>query len=542
MNLVLFQPDAVMLPSKRLLVSVLQHPLLAAMLELYHKQISDKTLCVLPMSMASDTRLNGDICQYSATEPIIASWMSSDVEPVPWICISHGAHIDLINEARVALLLSHTEASVVCLGADERLAGHREQIRYASDGSIVGFRRYYEDSVLAVPPFEEWPHRVYIRSDCVSHFASLPLRFKAFDELCEAHDLQVQSFSVAGSSYDLNTAQGQMELVKFINRHDEYVQAILESVRGFQCISHDKAIPGRKPRVVGKVWLSTTSEVSPDAVLISPVVVSEKVRIQGKALLESSLVSANVHVEGNTIVSQCIFDGHQDACQKTGHGSTVWDVPSQQSRFRQWSGWAYINTLKRAVDIAIALIVVVLFFPIFPGIALAIKINSPGPVFYKAKRQGLYGKEFDCLKFRTMKVGADQLQDKLRAINEVDGPQFKMADDPRISAVGHFLRETYLDEIPQFLNVLKGDMSLVGPRPSPKSENTQCPRWRDARLSVRPGITGLWQLLRTREPLRDFQEWIHYDIDYIKRVSARLDIWICWKTFLQMLGKFGEQF
>ena len=128
--------------------------------------------------------------------------------------------------------------------------------------------------------------------------------------------------------------------------------------------------------------------------------------------------------------------------------------------------------------------VLILFLPIFPVIALAIKLNSPGPIFYGARRQGLHGKVFRCLKFRSMKPGSDKLQEQLRAINEVDGPQFKMADDPRISAVGRFLRETYLDEIPQFINVLRGEMSVVGPRPSPKGENTQCPGWRDA-LSVR---------------------------------------------------------
>ena len=276
--------------------------------------------------------------------------------------------------------------------------------------------------------------------------------------------------------------------------------------------------------------------------LISPVVISDQAHVESKVIIESSIIKTNAHVKKKTIVSHRVLDEGQDAHPQGAPGKVLWDSQPQKSRFRHWSSWAYINTLKRSIDVVSALAVIVLFLPIFPAIALAIKINSPGSIFYKARRQGLHGKEFNCLKFRTMKVGADQLQDKLRAINDVDGPQFKMVDDPRISAVGRFLRETYLDEIPQFINVLKGEMSVVGPRPSPKEENTQCPRWRDARLSVRPGITGLWQLLRTREPLRDFQEWIHYDIDYVKRVSARLDMWICWRTFLQMLGKFAEQF
>jgi lipopolysaccharide/colanic/teichoic acid biosynthesis glycosyltransferase len=186
--------------------------------------------------------------------------------------------------------------------------------------------------------------------------------------------------------------------------------------------------------------------------------------------------------------------------------------------------------------------VLILFAPVLILVALAIKLTSPGPVFYKDKRQGLHGKEFDCLKFRTMILGADKIQDILRIVSQVDGPQFKIADDPRINTVGWFLRETYIDEIPQFINVMLGQMSIVGPRPSPKSENTLCPFWRDARLSVRPGITGLWQIYRTRQPMKDFQEWIHYDIEYVRNLSLRMDLSICWKTAMKLLGNFIDQF
>ena len=139
-------------------------------------------------------------------------------------------------------------------------------------------------------------------------------------------------------------------------------------------------------------------------------------------------------------------------------------------------------------------------------------------------------------------IGADQIQDKLRVVNKVDGPQFKLPDDPRISVVGRFLRDTYIDEIPQFFSVLLGQMSIVGPRPSPESENTSCPPWRDARLSVRPGITGLWQVCRTRQAMKDFQEWIHYDVEYVRDLSLKTDLWICWKTAKKMAKNFIDQF
>ena len=141
-----------------------------------------------------------------------------------------------------------------------------------------------------------------------------------------------------------------------------------------------------------------------------------------------------------------------------------------------------------------------------------------------------------------MITGADKIQNRLRVLNNVDGPQFKMDQDPRITAVGDFLRETYIDEIPQFFNVLLGQMSVVGPRPSPESENTLCAPWRDARLSVRPGITGLWQACRTRCPSRDFQEWIYFDTRYVNELSAKMDLWICWQTFRKMAWNLARHF
>jgi lipopolysaccharide/colanic/teichoic acid biosynthesis glycosyltransferase len=179
-------------------------------------------------------------------------------------------------------------------------------------------------------------------------------------------------------------------------------------------------------------------------------------------------------------------------------------------------------------------IALILLLPLFLIVAVLIKLTSRGPVFFRDKRQGLHGREFKCLKFRTMIVDAPDLQSHLRVLNQVDGPQFSIENDPRTSPVGKFLRDSFIDEIPQFINVFMGDMSLVGPRPSPESENILSPTWRDARLSVRPGVTGLWQACRTRCPHQDFQEWIAYDKTYVKNVSLKLDIWICCLTVIKI--------
>ena len=119
--------------------------------------------------------------------------------------------------------------------------------------------------------------------------------------------------------------------------------------------------------------------------------------------------------------------------------------------------------------------------------------------------------------------------------NRADGPQFYIPDDPRLLRCGGWLRRFQIDELPQFVNVLLGHMSVVGPRPSPDKENQYCPAWREARLSVRPGVTGLWQVRRTREPETDFQEWIRYDLEYVRRQRWSLDLWIILQTVLKLV-------
>jgi lipopolysaccharide/colanic/teichoic acid biosynthesis glycosyltransferase len=266
------------------------------------------------------------------------------------------------------------------------------------------------------------------------------------------------------------------------------------------------------------------------------------------AVVDSSIVGAGVSVEPNESLRGCVVtascDGRTAERDMVGTGRLPPEHAClhENSVFRVWPRFSYARCFKRIADIVASIFVLILFAPVIPVIALAVKLSSPGPVFFGDKRQGLHGRPFRCVKFRTMRQGADKIQEKLRFVSEVDGPQFKMADDPRITTVGRFLRETYLDEVPQFVNVLLGQMSMVGPRPSPEKENTLCPPWRDARLSVRPGVTGLWQVHRTREPQKDFQEWIQYDMRYVRDFSFGLDLWICWRTFAKMVGNFVSQF
>ena len=184
--------------------------------------------------------------------------------------------------------------------------------------------------------------------------------------------------------------------------------------------------------------------------------------------------------------------------------------------------------LKRASDLIGATLLVAVLSPVMIGAALAIKLTSRGPVFYRSQRPGIGGKSFACLKFRTMVAGAEQLQDRLEEHNEMGGALFKMRSDPRVTPVGRFLRRWSLDELPQLFNVLRNEMSLVGPRPLPQRDYDRLEDWHRKRYLVLPGMTGLWQVSGRSE--LDFDELVRLDFLYLERWSVFLDLTILLKT------------
>ena len=193
--------------------------------------------------------------------------------------------------------------------------------------------------------------------------------------------------------------------------------------------------------------------------------------------------------------------------------------------------------VKRGFDLAVSAVVAIVGFPIWMLIALAIKLGSPGPVFYRDRRVGLSEREFDMLKFRTMRADAEALQAQLEQENEAEGALFKIRDDPRVTRVGHVLRRFSLDEIPQVLNVLRGEMSLVGPRPLPVRDFELLEPWHRKRYLVLPGMTGLWQIAG-RSSL-GFDDLVRLDFYYLEHWSIWLDISILLKTVPAVLGSRG---
>ena len=194
--------------------------------------------------------------------------------------------------------------------------------------------------------------------------------------------------------------------------------------------------------------------------------------------------------------------------------------------------------LKRGIDLIAASLALVILAPALALIAILIKLNSSGPVFYAALRAGRKGRSFRCYKFRTMVREADVGKKELRERNQRQGPIFKITNDPRITQIGRFLRRYSLDEFPQLLNVLKGEMSLVGPRPHPLDDFSEYTIEHLPRLDVTPGITGLWQVTARKNP--SFQAGMSLDLEYIHRWSLRMDMTILLKTVWEVLRGGGD--
>ena len=211
-------------------------------------------------------------------------------------------------------------------------------------------------------------------------------------------------------------------------------------------------------------------------------------------------------------------------------------APRHRARARPHAEERRYDALKRALDVVVALAALPLALPILAVCALAVRLDSPGAAFFAQPRTGRGGARFPMYKLRTMVHNAAELKAQYAHLNELSWPDFKITNDPRVTRVGRVLRRTSLDELPQIFNVLRGDMSLVGPRPTSFSADTYS-LWHTARLEVKPGLTGLWQISGRHEI--DFDERLRLDIAYIRNRSLKLDVLILLRTFGAVLSGRG---
>ena len=190
--------------------------------------------------------------------------------------------------------------------------------------------------------------------------------------------------------------------------------------------------------------------------------------------------------------------------------------------------------IKRTVDIFCSLGALIILSPILIILAVLIKLESKGPVLFAQERIGMNGVTFKMYKLRSMVANAEQLKKKLVEKNEMDGPMFKMKDDPRVTNIGKIIRKTSIDELPQLINVLKGEMSLVGPRPSLPNEVKEFEPWMLERLNVKPGLTCYWQVSGRNDI--DFENWMKLDVKYVRERNTWIDFKLIFKTFFVLFG------
>lgn len=197
------------------------------------------------------------------------------------------------------------------------------------------------------------------------------------------------------------------------------------------------------------------------------------------------------------------------------------------------------TSFKRALDVALSGLLLVLLLPLFFILGVAIKLTSRGSAFYRWQVVGKDGRRFTGYKFRSMRSDADRMKAQLEHLNEMQGPVFKITNDPRVTKIGSWMRRYSLDELPQLYNVLKGDMSLVGPRPPLFTEYVRFNKYQKQKLLVKPGMTCLWQI-SGRNNVKNFDEWVALDLQYIREWSPRLDLWVLIKTVGEVFSGSGK--
>jgi len=195
--------------------------------------------------------------------------------------------------------------------------------------------------------------------------------------------------------------------------------------------------------------------------------------------------------------------------------------------------------VKRMVDIFVSGLLIIILSPLLFALSVAVKLTSRGPVFYRWPVVGKGGRRFTGYKFRSMKANADRMKKELEHLNEMNGPVFKITNDPRVTSVGAWMRRYSLDELPQLYSVLKGDMSLVGPRPPLFTEYVRFNDYQRQKLAVKPGMTCIWQI-SGRNDVKNFDDWVKLDLQYIRHWSPKLDFWILMKTIGEVFSGSGK--
>lgn len=440
----------------------------------------------------------------------------------------------------------YRRGSAITIGVKKRAwLASEEGIHVEEDGSVKGFSIIHSSRVKKSPFMATG---VYVFNPVVFDFINTNGFFDIKEQLIPAlmqQALPVHACEIEGVYKGISTVED------YFDTHRECLLRGSLPLEGMQEIAEDVYVSERvlispKAYIIGPAFIGSDTEIGANAQIIGPVVIGNNCIIGEGTMLRESIAWNNVVLEGRSKLIHCIITGGLRVKQMTLNDKVLVDnLKHSDLNFAAFSNtfngivetsalglgkfkFLLFLAAKRLIDVFASLALLVLLSPLFLLISIAIKLESHGPVIFKQARCGKDGHDFKMLKFRSMEKDADAKQQDLIAKKSVDGPVFKLDNDPRITRVGRFLRKTSIDEFPQLVNVLKGEMSLVGPRPLVMDEMKFSPSWRSIRLKVKPGITGMWQV-EGRGGV-SFHDWISYDVHYVKHQSLFLDFKILLKT------------
>jgi lipopolysaccharide/colanic/teichoic acid biosynthesis glycosyltransferase len=437
-------------------------------------------------------------------------------------------------EPRVALHFVTFEAAI---------GGTKEKVSFDPTGQVRGIQRHYGHATwpfIAGITASIIPGACGMLADALSSRSLADLRQTLSGRGVPSRDLPIE-----GGALNLAEERGMLSA-------NEIAMLKVARQRGGDMTTPIMVGAGHSvhpsARFVGPVVLHAGVHVEEHATVLGPAIIGPGARISAKAVVAHATVAPDSIVPAGRIVRDRVWfgEGNPDAPTQSltlTYGErlarlAIEPPTHQESQSRELPPASpFDQRAKRVLDVTAAAVSLTLLAPLLALIAIVVWLESKGPIFFGDKREGEGGRVFRCWKFRTMFTGADRAQRQLGGLNNTDGPHFKVDRDPRVTRVGRVLRALNVDELPQLFNVLVGEMSLVGPRPSPFRENQVCVPWRAARLSVTPGITGFWQVCRHERAAGDFHQWIEYDLLYVQYFSFWLDLKILAATLLTLGGK-----
>jgi lipopolysaccharide/colanic/teichoic acid biosynthesis glycosyltransferase len=429
---------------------------------------------------------------------------------------------------------------------ESAVAGTRERVAFDTKGQVRRILRHYEPATwpfIAGVTATMLPAASGVLADGVIPTSLLELRQMLTVLGVPSRDVPVQR-----GTLDLNVESGLLAASEYFVR-----KAMTEGMSGVASIT--PRYVGRRhsvhatARISGPVVIHEDAHIGEHAMVFGPTVIGAGARISKGAVVAHATIGPDCEVPPGAVVrGRAWFDASGETARPEHQATAYSDGPARlmdEARTREETaadgqarsvGEVKVP-LKRALDVTVAVLLLIALSPLLLLAAVLVWLESRGSILYGDEREGLDGQVFRCWKFRTMYAGAHAAQMNFKNLDTTDGPHFKIDSDPRVTKVGRVLRALNIDELPQLLNVLSGEMSLVGPRPSPFRENQVCVPWREARLAVRPGITGFWQVCRHDRSAGDFHQWIEYDLLYVQHMSFWLDMKILAATVLTLGGK-----